>query len=170
MLYVGSDDSHKCVFLTEDEMSVFSDSLMSYNIAEAICQGHNVAIVCSSSSVAEGVIRSLPFKILDESESLVAGDAESNYGLQIAWQYKKYIDKGTKCAEQNFIYRLVTNVVAASKSSGQLSAMSSSKSRYCHSFDISKRYLRIIAFKSFLSWLYVCLGFKSIFCGKLIYA
>ena len=75
-------------------MSVYADSLMCYSIAEAICQRHNVAIVCSSSSVAEGVIRSLPFKILDESESLVSGDAASNYGLHIAWQYKKYIDKG----------------------------------------------------------------------------
>ena len=97
---------HIYIHILEDNLTSYADSLMAYAVAEAVCQGHNIAIVCANSAMADKLFQNLPFKQPEDSDipdvatpppaaattPLLTGG--EGHGLRIAWQYGKYLNKG----------------------------------------------------------------------------
>jgi PAXNEB protein len=123
-LFGGGQGLGTVLMLESDCFSGYADTILSYNVAQAVSSGHSVLVITDSISSPEGIASLLPYnqnvgkglesdtpiQTTDENDSESHGEVSScsdkshscnsdcksdpASGLKIAWQYEKYVVKG----------------------------------------------------------------------------
>ena len=130
------------LLMETDLFSSLGDTFLAYNLVEALSNDQDVLILAEGALTVQSCLDSLPFNLTlsDELITVASQSAESGLktkdNLSIAWQYEKYIDKGSPYCV--FIaLRIGFICVTVEKES----RVKSSRDSFCYSYDLSRRFL-----------------------------